>query len=423
MNFFNQYGIKEVADVVFYSITRIGDEEFYTPVLAFDTLKISSLSKSSDTIISKGGKGNASILGWSYIKDVKVKLEDALFSQASLDLYMNGRFLTKHSAYMSLIMKLNVANKYGRLNYHPLAKPSPKLTHEEEQILFAAAQEAEIQAKTATYVYVYGDNNEYVAENRKILLESYYKRNFSGNDKAMPQIVIKTILDKIDSLRKINSFDNDVYKSQAIDRMEKCIVKNKNGLTISAAAQRENLLKYYSDEKSNFTIYYDIKTMQPFFGLNSDLNFNTESFTLKQGTVFYKFTRTIDLIEVPNMLIGTDLTINPETFPGEYKIVGESYVRGRDGKDHRMQLIFNRAAIAPTTNIELKADGGPSTFSIDVNILKPKNNTDMVILRQYKVEDDEFYGGTRIVPQSSKHSYSTVVDNKIEEVESNDEFY
>ena len=49
---------------------------------------------------------------------------------------MNGRFLTKHSAYMSLIMKLNVANKYGRLNYHPLAKPSPKLTHEEEQILF-----------------------------------------------------------------------------------------------------------------------------------------------------------------------------------------------------------------------------------------------------------------------------------------------
>ena len=38
MNLFQKYGIKEVADVVFYSITPIGDEEFYTPVLYLDTL-------------------------------------------------------------------------------------------------------------------------------------------------------------------------------------------------------------------------------------------------------------------------------------------------------------------------------------------------------------------------------------------------
>jgi hypothetical protein len=37
------------------------------------------------------------------------------------------------------------------------------------------------------------------------------------------------------------------------------------------------------------------------------------------------------------MLIGTELTINPETFPGEYRVVGETYVRSQtDGKDHRM---------------------------------------------------------------------------------------
>ena len=73
MNYFDMYGIKEVADVVVYSITRIEDEEVYTPVLMFDSLKVSSLSKSSDTVTQKGGSGNPSIISWSYIKDIKLK--------------------------------------------------------------------------------------------------------------------------------------------------------------------------------------------------------------------------------------------------------------------------------------------------------------------------------------------------------------
>jgi hypothetical protein len=51
MNLFKQYGIKEVADVTFYSITRINDEEFYTPVIMFDSLKVSTFSKSMDNIV------------------------------------------------------------------------------------------------------------------------------------------------------------------------------------------------------------------------------------------------------------------------------------------------------------------------------------------------------------------------------------
>lgn len=33
MNLFQRYGIKEVADVTFYSIINIGDEELLIPVL------------------------------------------------------------------------------------------------------------------------------------------------------------------------------------------------------------------------------------------------------------------------------------------------------------------------------------------------------------------------------------------------------
>ena len=50
MNLFQKYGIKEVADVVFYSINAIGDEEFYTPVLFLDTLKVSTLEKTAEKV-------------------------------------------------------------------------------------------------------------------------------------------------------------------------------------------------------------------------------------------------------------------------------------------------------------------------------------------------------------------------------------
>jgi len=113
MNIFKQYGIREVADVVFYSITRIGDEEFYVPVLFFDTLKVATIDKSVTAVTAAGGTGNGKVLSWSFDKNIKLKLEDALFSQMSLNTFMNGRVMAKMSDWTSAIAKLNVANKYG----------------------------------------------------------------------------------------------------------------------------------------------------------------------------------------------------------------------------------------------------------------------------------------------------------------------
>lgn len=81
MNIFKEYGIKEVADVTFYSITRIGQEEFYIPVLYFDTLKATSFDKTLTTVTASGGKGNTKLLAWNFEKEIKVKLQDVLFSQ------------------------------------------------------------------------------------------------------------------------------------------------------------------------------------------------------------------------------------------------------------------------------------------------------------------------------------------------------
>lgn len=200
MNVFKQYGIKEVADVVFYSITRVGDEEFYTPVLYFDTLKVSSLDKKVNNVTASGGKGNGKIISWSFDKGVTLKLEDALFSQMSLDAFMNGRVMAKMSDWTSAIAKLNVANKYGQKHYSTKAFPSPALTDAEWEIVYRCAQKAGYDPRYGTtegagkknagteeqpnhstkYVYATKDRNTIedgvVAENRWLLKDAYYRR-------------------------------------------------------------------------------------------------------------------------------------------------------------------------------------------------------------------------------------------------------
>jgi hypothetical protein len=90
MNLFQQYGIKEVADVVFYSINSVGDEEYYTPVLYLDTLKVSTLEEKAEKVSINGGYGNEKLMAWSFGKEITLNLEDALFSPASMSLMWGG---------------------------------------------------------------------------------------------------------------------------------------------------------------------------------------------------------------------------------------------------------------------------------------------------------------------------------------------
>ena len=93
MNIFDQYGIKEVADVTLYSIHKKKDgsgEVYYVPALYLDTLKISSTEKTAENVWAEGGLGNSRLICWDYGKQINVSLEDALCTPASLGLCWNG---------------------------------------------------------------------------------------------------------------------------------------------------------------------------------------------------------------------------------------------------------------------------------------------------------------------------------------------
>lgn len=82
-NILDKYGIKEVADVMFYEIDPTTGEAS-KPVLYLDTLKVSTIEQTAEEAIAKGGKGNAPLITWDYGKDINVTLEDALFSAKSM---------------------------------------------------------------------------------------------------------------------------------------------------------------------------------------------------------------------------------------------------------------------------------------------------------------------------------------------------
>ena len=79
----DRYGIKEVADVTFYTIKN-GKPD--VPVLFLDTLKVSTVEQTAEQADARGGKGNPKLITWDYGKEISVTMEDALFSPKSMNI-------------------------------------------------------------------------------------------------------------------------------------------------------------------------------------------------------------------------------------------------------------------------------------------------------------------------------------------------
>lgn len=427
MNLFQKYGIKEVADVTFYSITSIGDEIIYTPVLYLDTLKVSTIEKTAEKVSAQGGKGNKKLVSWNYGKEFSLNLEDALFTPASMSMIWGGKLNSKLSIYTSTIAKSNIANKYGALHYSIKAYPSPALSEDEWKLVFKAATEIKIKVEgkvgddTQWYVMTpaaMADDTKkaYIAENQTLLRKAYLNRSWVIGEQyniAMPQDIITQILQYIDDIKKLGTIETSTSDIEVIDRMEKIIVRDKQGLEISTNEQKENLLRYYADDKtSSYCIYYDEKTMLPLFHIENGKieGWDGESdvvFKLRLGQKCLKWTRTVNYKNDDiNTTLGQVLVIDADTFPGDYKIVGETYIREqKTGNDQRYQFTINRAQVSTDTSITLQADGDPTTFSMKIDVLEPQNG-ELIEFKQFNIEQDEIHGGTMVAPQKTSYTYT-----------------
>lgn len=91
----DKYGIKEVADVTFYTITDTGEPG--NPVLYLDSLKVSTLEQTAESVYAEGGKGNARLIGWDFGKNITLNIEDALFSMKSMAIMFGDGTVTTSS--------------------------------------------------------------------------------------------------------------------------------------------------------------------------------------------------------------------------------------------------------------------------------------------------------------------------------------
>lgn len=81
----DRYGIKEVADLTFYSIDGSTGRP-RTPVLYIDTAKVSTIEQTAENVYATGGRGNARLIGWDFGKEITLNIEDAVFSPKSLSI-------------------------------------------------------------------------------------------------------------------------------------------------------------------------------------------------------------------------------------------------------------------------------------------------------------------------------------------------
>ena len=70
-----------------------------------------------------------------------------------------------------------------------------------------------------------------------------------------------------------------------------------------------------------------------------------------------------------------EVTISPETYPGTYRVVGDTFMRSAEtGKDEAFQFVIGKAKVSSEVTITLEAEGDPSTFEMTLTVLRDKND-------------------------------------------------
>ena len=158
-----KFGIKEVADVRFYNV---GDVKFnsttgeltlresgITPVLEFDTLKVSNLEFTGETTDARGGKGNSVLLSWDHSREATLTLEDALLSVKSLNTMLSSKEIAGDTD--TLVISIDADGFPG--TYTVVGKTYARGTDGVDHVLTFLIFKAKVQAEATFEMTADGD--------------------------------------------------------------------------------------------------------------------------------------------------------------------------------------------------------------------------------------------------------------------------
>jgi len=89
-----------------------------------------------------------------------------------------------------------------------------------------------------------------------------------------------------------------------------------------------------------------------------------------------------------------EVTISPSTFPGTYRVVGDTFMRSqKTGRDEPFQFIIEKAKVQSSVTLTLEAEGDPSTFEMTLQVLRDESGEEMMKLVRYDTDDDQTVSG------------------------------
>lgn len=84
-----------------------------------------------------------------------------------------------------------------------------------------------------------------------------------------------------------------------------------------------------------------------------------------------------------------EVTISPDTFPGTYRVVGDTFMRSqKTGQDEPFQFVIEKAKVQSNVTLTLEAEGDPTTFEMTLQVLRDESGEEMMKLIRYDTEND-----------------------------------
>lgn len=327
-----KFGMREACEVVFKA-KKDGQKingHYYQkgqPVMYFDSLKMSTLELSSQSVYAQGGKGNNRIISWSGDKNVSFTIEDALFSPMSLSILTNGN-LTKKKA----------------------------IVHRVDQIL------------------CYSDNTLQLDKTPLKQYDIYYADlNLKEGQTYTPQEGIQEPEEDEPFVPDYLSVGGNVLLSIGEDTL---LALNSERIPIPPSydikddlMKRMHLLENYTVDEGN-TGYIFVNEEEPVF---------VKGFTYKVD-YYYETEQESDCIEI-------DL----ESSISNFYVEGETLIRDKSGKDHKFLLTIPNCRPQANINLALSATGDPSSCSFVLDAFPGYADYDLTtsVLASLQVVHDE----------------------------------
>lgn len=200
----------------------------------------------------------------------------------------------------------------------------------------------------------------------------------------------------------IYPMDYGIENATVLDRIEKCTAQRDFIIDAAQNFKAYNCSQLDSYKNTKLTYYINPMTMKPYESncveyLTANGTRLTGKFIfIKKDQVYYKWIRDI---APRGRSLGTVVSIDAKSYPGNFRLVGETYARRRvDGQDEHLQFDIPLCKLSSNNTLQFEASGDPTTYNFSLKVLRSANG-EMMRLTQYETTYDCCTNSTSIAPR------------------------